>query len=93
MFLIPILSAILPIILPSVTKAVLPKLIIEAETTEASGEEKKKWVLKFFDDLEEIFAARGLLSPKILDTFDKMKPFLADMLEKQLSNLKAKGKL
>lgn len=92
LFLIPILTAVLPTLIPALINKVVPKLVQDAEVKLAdhSGEQKKEWVMAFFDDLEEVLAARDLITPKVRAVWNAMQPTISEAIERAVERMKAK---
>ena len=89
--LIPIVSAVAPILIPRLVDRAIPKLVVQAEQINGPGEMKMGWVLGFFDDLEKILVARDLVSPRVLAVWAAVKPTLVARIEIALVRLKSKG--
>lgn len=94
MFIIPLLTAVLPAILPAILNKAVPKVVLNAEALpNASGPEKKDWVMNFFYDLEKLLKSRGLLNEKLEKIFNAFLPELSQAIEDAIDRFEAKGKM
>jgi hypothetical protein len=88
----PLMSAIVPALAKKATSALVGNAeMLTKDGEPLPGEEKKKWVLNFFNSLQDILAAHGLLSPKAAMIFDSLEGIVSEEIERQLEKLKKKN--
>ena len=95
-FLIPLLSLLAPVVVPAVIKAVLPKVILEAEKElpmPGKGALKKEWVTDMFRDIIAILEAHGILNERWNRIINSVLPSLSEMIDKKVEKMKKKGQL